>query len=422
LQKFAKVFVTDINLYDPNGILLGSSRAKVFNIGLLSEQMNSDAFHAMKYRNKSEFIHDEKIGNLSYASAYQPLFNENKKQLGYVNLQHFAQQNDFENQIQLFLIAIINVFILLLALSIILSIIISRWVTAPLRLIQVSFSNLKLGSANQPIVYDREDEIGALVKNYNQKLIELENAAVQLAQNERESAWREMAKQVAHEIKNPLTPMKLSIQQLLRVYDPNNPSSAEMLNRVANSMIEQIDALTKIANEFSNFAKMPKQHIEKINLIALIDSVLEVFKQDSRMHIEFVHKNEYALVLADKDQLIRVLNNLLTNAVQSIPEDRKGELHILLSDDKQSNYSIAISDNGCGISENKIKNIFVPYFTTKTNGTGLGLAMVKQIVESINGSISFVSKENSGTTFTIELPKFESEINSQDNISTDSNQ
>jgi signal transduction histidine kinase len=422
LQKFAKVFVTDINLYDPNGILLGSSRAKVFNIGLLSEQMNPDAFHAMKYRNKSEFIHDEKIGNLSYASAYQPLFNENKKQLGYVNLQHFAQQNDFENQIQLFLIAIINVFILLLALSIILSIIISRWVTAPLRLIQVSFSNLKLGSANQPIVYDREDEIGALVKNYNQKLIELENAAVQLAQNERESAWREMAKQVAHEIKNPLTPMKLSIQQLLRVYDPNNPSSAEMLNRVANSMIEQIDALTKIANEFSNFAKMPKQHIEKINLIALIDSVLEVFKQDSRMHIEFVHKNEYALVLADKDQLIRVLNNLLTNAVQSIPEDRKGELHILLSDDKQSNYSIAISDNGCGISENKIKNIFVPYFTTKTNGTGLGLAMVKQIVESINGSISFVSKENSGTTFTIELPKFESEINSQDNISTDSNQ
>jgi nitrogen fixation/metabolism regulation signal transduction histidine kinase len=384
--------------------------------------MNPDAFHAMKYRNKSEFIHDEKIGNLSYASAYQPLFNENKKQLGYVNLQHFAQQNDFENQIQLFLIAIINVFILLLALSIILSIIISRWVTAPLRLIQVSFSNLKLGSANQPIVYDREDEIGALVKNYNQKLIELDNAAVQLAQNERESAWREMAKQVAHEIKNPLTPMKLSIQQLLRVYDPNNPSSAEMLNRVANSMIEQIDALTKIANEFSNFAKMPKQHIEKINLIALIDSVLEVFKQDSRMHIEFVHKNEYALVLADKDQLIRVLNNLLTNAVQSIPEDRKGELHILLSDDKQSNYSIAISDNGCGISENKIKNIFVPYFTTKTNGTGLGLAMVKQIVESINGSISFVSKENSGTTFTIELPKFESEINSQDNISTDSNQ
>lgn len=422
LQKFAKVFVTDINLYDPNGILLGSSRAKVFNIGLLSEQMNPDAFHAMKFRNKSEFIHDEKIGNLSYASAYQPLFNENKKQLGYVNLQHFAQQNDFENQIQLFLIAIINVFILLLALSIILSIIISRWVTAPLRLIQVSFSNLKLGSANQPIEYDREDEIGALVKNYNQKLIELENAAVQLAQNERESAWREMAKQVAHEIKNPLTPMKLSIQQLLRVYDPNNPSSAEMLNRVAHSMIEQIDALTKIANEFSNFAKMPKQHIEKINLIALIDSVLEVFKQDSRMHIEFVHKNENALVLADKDQLLRVFNNLLTNAVQSIPEDRKGELHIQLSQEKHLYYTIAISDNGCGISEDKTKNIFVPYFTTKTNGTGLGLAMVKQIVESINGSISFVSKENAGTTFTIKLPKFEGEINSQDNTPSKSNQ
>jgi two-component system nitrogen regulation sensor histidine kinase NtrY len=422
LQKFAKVFVTDINLYDPNGILLGSSRAKVFNIGLLSEQMNPDAFHDMKFSNKSEFIHDEKIGNLSYASAYQPLFNENKKHLGYVNLQHFAQQNDFENQIQLFLVAIINVFILLLAISIILSIIISRWVTAPLRLIQVNFSNLKLGSENQPIVYDREDEIGALVKNYNQKLIELENAAIQLAQNERESAWREMAKQVAHEIKNPLTPMKLSIQQLLRVYDPNNPSSAEMLKKVANSMIEQIDALTKIANEFSNFAKMPKQQIEKIELIALIDSVLEVYKQDSKLNFKFVHKDENVQILADKDQLIRVFNNLLSNAVQSIPDNRKGEIHIVLSDNNDLTYSIAIIDNGCGISEDKIKNIFIPYFTTKTNGTGLGLAMVKQIVESINGTISFVSKENEGTTFTLKLPNFESSINSQDNKPSDSNQ
>lgn len=410
LQKFSKVFVTDINLYDPNGILLGSSRAKVFNIGLLSEQMNPDAFHAMEYRDKSEFVHDEKIGNLSYASAYQPLFNENKKHLGYVNLQHFAQQNDFENQIQLFLIAIINVFILLLAVSIILSIIISRWVTAPLRLIQDSFSNLKLGTENQPIVYDREDEIGALVKNYNQKLKELENAALQLAQNERESAWREMAKQVAHEIKNPLTPMKLSIQHLQRVYDPNNPSSAEMLKKVANSMIEQIDALTKIANEFSNFAKMPKQQIEKLDLIAVIASVLEVFKQDTRLVFEFQHEIQHAIVLADKDQLIRVFNNLLTNAVQSIPEERKGMIKIALTENDKQFFTISINDNGCGISSKKSQNIFVPYFTTKNNGTGLGLAMVKQIVESLNGHISFVSKEDEGTTFTLELP---SETNSK---------
>jgi two-component system nitrogen regulation sensor histidine kinase NtrY len=411
LQKFSKVFVTDINLYDPNGILLGSSRAKVFNIGLLSEQMNPDAFHSMKFRDKSEFVHDERIGNLSYASAYQPLFNENKKHLGYVNLQHFAQQNDFENQIQLFLVAIINVFILLLAVSIILSIIISRWVTAPLRLIQESFSNLKLGTENQPIEYDREDEIGALVKNYNQKLKELESAALQLAQNERESAWREMAKQVAHEIKNPLTPMKLSIQHLQRVYDPNNPSSAEMLKKVADSMVEQIDALTKIANEFSNFAKMPKQQIVKLDLIKLIETVLEVFKQDTRMDFDFQHAIHEAEVFADKDQLIRVFNNLLNNAVQAIPEGQKGIININLTEKQNTSYNISISDNGCGITQDKVQNIFVPYFTTKNNGTGLGLAMVKQIVEGLNGTISFESKENEGTTFTIELPKIASDIN-----------
>jgi signal transduction histidine kinase len=195
-----------------------------------------------------------------------------------------------------------------------------------------------------------------------------------------------------------------------------------MLKKVANSMIEQIDALTKIANEFSNFAKMPKQQIEKIELIALIDSVLEVYKQDSKLDFKFVHKDENVQILADKDQLIRVFNNLLSNAVQSIPDDRKGEIHIVLSDNNDLTYSIAIIDNGCGISEDKIKNIFIPYFTTKTNGTGLGLAMVKQIVESINGTISFVSKENEGTTFTLKLPNFESSINSQDNKPSDSNQ
>jgi nitrogen fixation/metabolism regulation signal transduction histidine kinase len=300
---------------------------------------------------------------------------------------------------------------LLLAVSIILSIIISRWVTAPLRLIQESFSNLKLGTENQPIEYDREDEIGALVKNYNQKLKELESAALQLAQNERESAWREMAKQVAHEIKNPLTPMKLSIQHLERVYDPNNPSSAEMLKKVAKSVIEQIDALTKIANEFSNFAKMPKQQIEKLDLIALIASVLEVFKQDTRMDFDFLYAIKEAEVLADKDQLIRVFNNLLTNAVQSIPEERKGIVKINLSYINNSSFKISISDNGCGITAEKSQNIFVPYFTTKNNGTGLGLAMVKQIVESLNGKISFISEENEGTTFTLELPKTDGEIN-----------
>ena len=219
-----------------------------------------------------------------------------------------------------------------------------------------------------------------------------------------------MAKQVAHEIKNPLTPMKLSIQHLQRVYDPNNPSSTEMLKKVAESMVEQIDALTKIANEFSNFAKMPKQQIVKLDLIKLIDTVLEVFKQDKRIDFDFQYEILAADIFADKDQLIRVFNNLLNNAVQAIPEGRKGKININLTEKQNISYTISISDNGCGITQDKVQNIFVPYFTTKNNGTGLGLAMVKQIVEGLNGTISFESKENEGTTFTIELPKIESEF------------
>ncbi len=256
LQKFAKVFFTDINLYDNNGYLLATSRPKVFNIGLLSEQMNPEAFKEMKLEQKSEFVHNESIGELNYASAYLPFYNNNGDQLGFINLQHFGQQREFESQIQQFLVAIINVFILLLAISIVLAIFISNWLTSPLRILQENFASVKFGKQNEQISYDREDEIGALVKDYNQKLLELEFAAQQLAKSERESAWREMAKQVAHEIKNPLTPMKLSVQQLLRTYNPDDPKSGEKLNKVANSIIEQIDALTKLTVEMSQGQKL----------------------------------------------------------------------------------------------------------------------------------------------------------------------
>jgi len=405
LQKFAKVFVTDINLYDKDGFLLGSSRAKVFNIGLLSEQMNPTALQAMKFNNNSEFIHDEFIGRLNYSSAYQPFFNNSGKLVGYINLQHFGQQNDFENQIQLFLVAIINVFIFLLAISIIISILISRWVTSPLRQLQENFSSLKFGTKNQRIHYEKEDEIGALVKDYNLKLQELENTATQLAQSERESAWREMAKQVAHEIKNPLTPMKLSIQHLLRAYDPKDPQFNEKLKKVANSLIEQIDSLTKIANEFSNFAKMPKQNIEILDLVPIIESVIEVFRQNANCALQWKSTIPNAMVNADKDQIIRVLNNLITNGLQAIPVEKEGLIVLELISLPNQQIQLTITDNGSGISDDQTPNIFVPYFTTKSTGTGLGLAMVKQIIESLNGTISFTSIPGQGTTFKIVLPR-----------------
>ena len=288
LQKFARVFFTDINMYDKDGYLLATSRPKVFNIGLLSEQMNPTAYKHIELLKQSEFVHHESIGELNFSSAYKPFYNSKGELTAYINLQHFGQQREFENQIQKFLVAIINVFILLLAISIILAIFISNWLTSPLRILQESFASVKFGKHNEQISYDREDEIGSLVKDYNQKLEELEFAAQQLARSERELAWREMAKQVAHEIKNPLTPMKLSVQQLLRVYDPEDPKSGDKLKKVANSIVEQIDALTKIANEFSTFAKMPNPSEERVELMSLITGVKEVFEGsiDNYLRIE----------------------------------------------------------------------------------------------------------------------------------------
>ncbi len=404
LQKFARVFFTDINLYDKNGYLLATSRPKVFNSGLISEQMNPEAFSSMRYGERSEYLGEENIGELQYSSAYKPFYNKEGELLAYINLQHFGQQDEFETQIQQFLVAIINVFVLLLALSIILAIFISNWLTAPLRILQESFSSVRFGKHNERISYDKEDEIGSLVKDYNQKLEELEYAAEQLARSERESAWREMAKQVAHEIKNPLTPMKLSVQQLLRSYDANDPKSEEKLRRVASSIIEQIDALTKIANEFSNFAKMPLPSEEVLDLIPLIHSATQVFLEDGKVAIAIENEIAEALVRADKNQMLRVFNNLIKNAIQATPEGRSTQIRVHVFGEG-ANIRIDVEDNGVGISKSQQSKIFVPYFTTKSTGTGLGLAMVRQIIENHRGTIDFDSKEGEGTTFTILLTK-----------------
>ena len=403
LQKFARVFFTDINLYDRQGYLLASSRPKVYNVGLLSEQMNPTAMRHLKYLKQSEFVHKEKIGELDYSSAYKPFYSNQGKLLGYINLQHFGQQREFENQIQKFLVAIINVFILLLAISIILAIFISNWLTAPLRILQENFAKVKFGKQNEQISYNKEDEIGSLVKDYNRKLEELEFTAQQLAKSERETAWREMAKQVAHEIKNPLTPMKLSVQQLLRTYNPDDPKSGEKLKKVAGSIIEQIDALTKIANEFSTFAKMPNPSEQELDIVGLIEGVKDLFTHDERIQISLTTNKPEINVLADKDQFVRVFNNLIKNATQAIPGDQNGKIDIIIKASERY-VEVSITDNGVGIEKSKQEKIFVPYFTTKSTGTGLGLAMVKQIIENHKGKIDFTSKLGEGTTFSMILP------------------
>lgn len=404
LKKFANVFVTDINFYALDGDLFATSQPKLYDKGVSTTQMNHRAFYAMNFNQRSEFIHLEQIGELSFLSAYLPYTNHEGKLLGYINLQHFSKQNAFENQMNDFIVAVINIAVLLLVITVVVAIFVSGWITTPLRLIQQSFRKVELGKENKPIAYKGDDEIGALVKDYNNKLIELELKAMQLAKSERETAWREMAKQVAHEIKNPLTPMKLSVQHFQRSFDVNDPNAKEKMQRIANSLIEQIDALTKIANEFSNFAKMPKANEESLNLLPLLYNIVDLYSSNKVLIDLEVDKDKEWMIFADKNLIIRVFNNLVKNAIQATPENSLTKITIACQEEGES-FLISVHDQGLGIPADIQKKMFSPNFTTKTTGSGLGLAMVKQIINNHNGEIWFESEKGSGTTFYIRIPK-----------------
>lgn len=406
LKKFSNVFFTDINLYDIHGNLYASSRPKVFDEGLTSKKMNPSAFLNMSVREKTEFIHDENIGKLNYLSAYVPYKNKDGKLMGYLNLPYFAKQSELEKEISTFLVALINIYVLLFGLSIIVAVFISNYLTKPLKLIQEKLGKIKLGKTNEPIEWKQEDEIGNLVKEYNRMILELQNSALLLAKSERESAWREMAKQVAHEIKNPLTPMKLSIQHMERLINDKSPNLEEKIKKISKTIIEQIETLSSIASEFSNFAKMPKANNEKILIQPVLQNSITLFRNSETAEFIFNSEaGEATAVFADKEQLVRVFNNLIKNAIQAIPEGKKGIIEISLKTDK-GNVLISIKDNGSGISKEIADKIFVPNFTTKTGGMGLGLAMVKNIVESWNGTIRFETIKDKGTTFFVSLPEY----------------
>lgn len=404
LSQFSYIFFTDINIYTPEGNLLASSQLRMFNEGLLSRTINPSAYLHLKHLDQVEFIHEEQVGSLEYISAYTPLYNKRGKLLAYVNLPYFAKQAELENELSSFLEAVINIFVLLFIISILIALTASQWITAPLRIIRSELAGVDLQKTNRMIAYSGSDEIGSLVNEYNAKVAELEHNAEKLAQTQREVAWREMAKQVAHEIKNPLTPMKLSIQHLERTIQTGKKPDEAEVKRLAKNLIEQIDSLTGIANAFSDFARMPKSKKEKVNLVEVIDNSLSLF--DKFQHISLNFKNSAsnsAYVLSDRDQLLRVMNNLLKNAIQATSETSDPVIDITLSTQGEY-YQISVSDNGPGIDEGLQDRIFVPNFTTKTRGMGLGLAISKNIIEQFGGEIWFETSEGRGTSFHFKLP------------------
>lgn len=409
LTRQANVFFSDINIYDPSGYLYASSRPKIFEEGLVSKNMNPEAFYGLSVRNSTEFTHEERIGNLNYVSSYVPLRNFENKVIGYLNLPYFARQNELRKEIATFVVSIVNIYVLLIVLVVITAIFLSNRVTAPLQLIREKLSRIRLGKKNEIIEWKGSDEIADLIGEYNRMVSELAESADRLARSERESAWREMAKQVAHEIKNPLTPMKLSTQLLKRAWDDKAPEFDQRIERFTNNLIEQIDSLSHIATEFSNFAKMPKMSPETVDLSIILQSIVDFHQGEEEVEINLnCQEHQACWVYTDKEQLLRVFNNLIRNAIQAIPEQKQGKIDIRMSREKKS-YIVAIQDNGTGISDELKEKIFSPNFTTKNGGMGLGLALVKNIVEGSSGKIWFESTVDQGTTFFIQLPIYEPE-------------
>ncbi len=407
LMRLSHIFFTDINIFNPRGDLLASSRPRVFEEGLISPVMDPVAFNQLKISRKSLFIHDEKIGNLEYISTYVPLRNLMGELIAYINLPYFAQQSELRNEISYFLVAFINIYLLLLLLSVIIAFFISNYVTRPLQLIRNSISRVSFGKTNKKIEWEREDEIGQLISEYNRMIDELSVSAELLARSERESAWREMAKQVAHEIKNPLTPMRLNVQYLQRAWKDRTEDWEERLDRFTKTMVEQIDSLAIIAAEFSDFAKMPVTQNEEIDLRKFIPEVVDLYKGFDNVDIDasLPENHKDLKISADRKQLLRVFNNLIKNAIQAYDKNQRAKIYIQC-EREENYYRLDVQDFGCGIPDDLKKNIFQPYFTTKNAGMGLGLAMVKSIIESFNGHISFDSKENEGTRFVMRVPAF----------------
>ncbi|HNX86225.1 MAG TPA: ATP-binding protein [Bacteroidales bacterium] len=405
LIKLSNVFFSDINIYNTDGMLVGSTRPQIFEEQLISDLMNPFALKQLQYGSQSMIVCDELIGKHRYFSAYLPMFNDQNQRSGYINLPYFSRQAELRGEVSSFMVAFINIYVLFILIGVIISFIISRYLTAPLKMLAEKIGGTSFDKKNEKIEWKRKDEVGLLVAEYNRMLDELLVSAEKLASSERESAWREMARQVAHEIKNPLTPMKLSVQYLEKAWDEHAPDWDQRLKRFSAALVEQIDSLSTIATEFSDFAKMPVPVNEKLGLNEMIRSSLSLYHDVSPEIFSFSPSEPEKYVFCDRKQCLRVFTNLINNALQAIDQQENGKISITVSTTK-AGYEIRITDNGPGIPQELQGKIFHPNFTTKSGGTGLGLAIVKEILTSQGGTISFVSEPGSGTTFIIILPLY----------------
>jgi signal transduction histidine kinase len=403
VNNVSNIHATDINLYDLNGDLKVSSVPLPYNKGIVSEKMDPVSYYHLSKLKDVQFFQQQAIGSLKYLSNYLPVRDESGKEYAYLNIPYFESQNKLQDEISNFLVTIINLNAFIFLIAGIIALFITNRITSSFSLISDKMKQINLQTGNEEIVWNRKDEIGDLVVEYNKMVKQLDVSAVLLAKSEREGAWREMARQVAHEIKNPLTPMKLNLQYLQMAIDNNSPDVKNISLYVANIILEQIEHLSQIASDFAQFANIgnPKNQLFDIN--QTLQNIITLYSTNEEIQINNNLYPHEILIEADKTQINRLFTNLFQNAVQSVPEFRKVEIEIK-NEVIAGKVLVSVKDNGNGIPESMTSKIFTPNFTTKSSGTGLGLAMCKGIVERLNGKIWFETKEGEWTVFFVEIP------------------
>ncbi len=399
LAELSEILMVDINIYSEQGMLVATSRPEIFSAGFDGYLINAEALEKVGREGAMSYVGQEHIGELKYMSAYMPLIPENGK-FYILNVPYFTQNRELNVDIIVMVIIAVNIAVVVMVLAFILSGVVAERVTKPLQLVNDKLKAMRVDRINEKIDYNYRDEVGELVREYNNMVEKLEESVNQLARSERESAWREMARQIAHEIKNPLTPMKLNIQFMQRSLQIENPEKfKERFKNISAILIEQIENMASIASAFSDFARISVSQNERFNISEMALNCAFLFEKNID-HLECEVEPDI-FVFADKEQIRRVFVNVLKNAVQSIPEEREGNIVLRLKR-KQGKVVISIRDNGTGIPEELKDKVFEPNFTTKTSGTGLGLAISRRIIESMGGTINFQRLEQ-GTEFFIIL-------------------
>ncbi|MDC6361945.1 MULTISPECIES: sensor histidine kinase [Flavobacteriaceae] len=401
IYKIADVQNVNFNIYDLEGNLVKSSRPS-FEADSISNCLDAQILNRLRDSDDKRYVQEQRAAGDNYQATYTYINDTRFKPIGIVNLQYF-EDNTFNNkELTEFLFRLGGVYLVMLLSAIFLAYFISKYITRSLQTISDKINRTNLTRQNEKIhIENPGQEIGKLVDSYNRMIDELEESAVKLAKSEREQAWREMAKQVAHEIKNPLTPLRLTVQNFERKFDPNDPEIQTKVKEFSKTLVQQIDTMSNIATAFSSFANMPAQQNETLNVVKIVRLALEIFTED---YIHFIADEEEIIAKLDRTQLIRVITNLVKNAIQAVPEVASPRILVTVSSEGEQ-VKISVADNGVGISDGYRQKVFEPKFTTKSSGTGLGLGMVKNIVENYGGTINFTSQVGKGTVFTVRFPK-----------------